>query len=264
MIPVDGNQTRHCIFAPQIKRMKKLITLMFALAVVIIASAQPGKTPVKTIPGKTPAGSLKTINDSASYAIGISVANFYKQNGVPKINTILLSKAINDIYGKKKPLLEEALCNNLMNRYMNTLQEEKSKPAMIAGEQFLAKNKLRPEVKTTASGLQYEIIRDTTGPKPVATDSVTAHYRGTLANGTEFDNSYSRGEPITFALRGVIPGWTEGLQLMSIGSKYKFYVPYTLGYGAFDYGPIPGGSALIFEVELLGIKKVPDAPKQGN
>lgn len=107
----------------------------------------------------------------------------------------------------------------------------------------------------TASGLQYEILRDSTGIKPVAADDVTVHYRGTFIDGSGFDNSYDRGEPITFNLRGVIAGWTEGLQLMSVGSKYKFYVPYTLGYGAFDYMSIPGGSMLIFEVELLAVIK---------
>jgi FKBP-type peptidyl-prolyl cis-trans isomerase len=91
--------------------------------------------------------------------------------------------------------------------------------------------------------------------KPTANDSVTCHYKGTLMNGFEFDGSYKRGEPITFHLKGVIPGWTEGIQLMTVGSVYRFYIPYTLAYGAFDYGPIPGGSMLTFEVELLDIKK---------
>ena len=126
---------------------------------------------------------------------------------------------------------------------------------MIAGNTFLAENKKRPGVKSTASGLQYEVITEGTGVKPEATDSVTCNYRGTLINGTEFDNSYSRGQPVTFALDRVIHGWTEGLQLMTVGSRYKFYIPYTLGYGPFDNGPIPGGSALIFEVELLNVKK---------
>ena len=120
----------------------------------------------------------------------------------------------------------------------------------------MKRNKLRPGVKTTATGLQYEVITEGTGPKPSATDSVTCHYRGVLIHETiPFDDSYSRGQPITFSLKSVIPGWTEGLQLMSVGSKYKLYVPHTLGYGLFDYGPIPGGSTLVFDVELLDIKK---------
>ncbi|HKB44813.1 MAG TPA: FKBP-type peptidyl-prolyl cis-trans isomerase, partial [Chitinophagaceae bacterium] len=127
--------------------------------------------------------------------------------------------------------------------------------AIDEGNKFLVQNKLRTGVNTTSSGLQYEVITRGTGAKPEATDSVTCDYRGTLLNGTVFDDSYARGQPITFALNGVIRGWTEGLQLMNVGSKYKFYIPYTLGYGAYDYGNIPGGSMLTFEVELLDIKK---------
>jgi len=126
---------------------------------------------------------------------------------------------------------------------------------MDSGTAFLEQNKTKSGIITTASGLQYEIITAGTGIKPTAQDSVTCNYMGTLLDGTEFDNSYKRGEPITFNLGGVIRGWTEGLQLMSEGAKYKFYVPYALGYGAHDYGPIPGGSVLIFEVDLLKVIK---------
>jgi FKBP-type peptidyl-prolyl cis-trans isomerase FklB len=155
----------------------------------------------------------------------------------------------------KKPLFDETTSNTVLNNYMSRIQAEKSKPRIDSGAAFLAKNGMRPEVKTTASGLQYEVITLGTGEKPTAKDSVTCHYRGTLLNGSVFDNSYDRGQPITFPLGGVIPGWTEGLQLMPIGSKYKFYIPYNLAYGAFDYGPIPGGSMLTFEVELLEVRK---------
>jgi FKBP-type peptidyl-prolyl cis-trans isomerase len=209
---------------------------------------------VKPTAGK-PISILKTLNDSVSYVVGMSVANFYKQQGIPKLNAALVSRSINDIQAGKKPLCSNEMANVVMNRYMSKLQEEKAKPAIDAGKKFLAQNRLRPEVKTTSSGLQYEIITQGAGAKPVATDSVTCNYKGTLLNGTVFDDSYARGQPITFALNGVIRGWTEGLQLMNIGSKYKFYIPYTLGYGPFDYGNIPGGSTLTFEVELLDIKK---------
>jgi FKBP-type peptidyl-prolyl cis-trans isomerase FklB len=142
-----------------------------------------------------------------------------------------------------------------MGSFMNRMQEEKSKGSIEEGRSFLAKNKTKPGVKTTASGLQYEVIKEGNGVKPVASDSVTCNYKGTLLNGTVFDNSYERGQPVTFALTNVIPGWTEGLQLMSVGAKYKFYIPYTLGYGAGGYASIPGGAALIFEVDLLDVKK---------
>jgi len=214
----------------------------------------PAKTPVKTVvkPSTAP---LKNFDDSACYSVGINVASFYRDMGVKKLNTTMVSRGITDLFGKKKPLIDSASINTVMNNYLTLLQQEKSKGNIKAGEDFLAANKNKPGVMVTASGLQYEILRDSTGIKPVAADDVTVHYRGTFIDGSGFDNSYDRGEPITFNLRGVIAGWTEGLQLMSVGSKYKFYVPYTLGYGAFDYMSIPGGSMLIFEVELLAVKK---------
>lgn len=234
--------------------MKKFVVSAILIASFSVAEAQP--KPIKVDARKiVTVPVLKTLSDSASYAIGVSVANFYKQQGINKLNTTLVSKGINDIMGNKKALLDDAACNNVMNTYMSKMQAEKSKPRIDSGTNFLAKNKTKPGVLTTASGLQYEVITEGTGDKPTAADSVTCHYRGTLLNGTVFDNSYDRGQPITFSLGGVIPGWTEGLQLMSVGSKYKFYIPYTLGYGAFDYGPIPGGSLLIFEVELLNVTK---------
>jgi FKBP-type peptidyl-prolyl cis-trans isomerase len=243
----------------QIKLMKKIVLFLVLLVAMNVLNAQPAKTPVKTpvkpVAAKPVVPVLKTINDSASYAVGVSVANFYKQQGITKMNTTLVSKAINDIMGGKKPLLDDATANNVMNSYMSRLQAEKSKPTIEAGEKFLAKNKLRPGVKTTASGLQYEVITEGTGIKPTVVDTFVAHYRGTYIDGKEFDASFNRGEPLTYPLTNVIPGWTEGLQLMSVGSKYKFYIPYNIAYGAFDYNGIPGGSMLIFELELLDVKK---------
>lgn len=231
--------------------MKKFFGSVMLMIFCIATWAQPGK-PVAAKPVANP---LKNLNDSASYAVGVSVANFYKQQGINKLNTSLVVRGINDILGNKKALMDDAMCNTVMNTYMSKMQAEKSKPRIDSGNNFLAKNKNKTGVKVTPSGLQYEVITEGTGPKPTAADSVTCHYKGTLLNGTVFDNSYDRGQPITFSLGGVIPGWTEGLQLMSEGSKYKLYVPYTLGYGAFDYGPIPGGSILTFEVELLKVIK---------
>jgi FKBP-type peptidyl-prolyl cis-trans isomerase len=233
--------------------MKKVSLFMICTTLASIAAfAQPGKTPVKTAATVSP---LKNISDSASYAVGMSVASFYKQQGIKNFNTTLVSKAISDVMGGKKTLMDEPTANNCMNNYMSRIQSEKSKPTIDSGTAFLAKNKLRPGVKTTATGLQYEVITEGNGVRPTIKDSVTCNYKGSLLNGTVFDNSYDRGQPITFPLSGVIPGWTEGLQLMTVGSKYKFYVPYNLAYGAFDYGPIPGGSMLTFEVELLDVKK---------
>jgi FKBP-type peptidyl-prolyl cis-trans isomerase len=196
----------------------------------------------------------KSLSDSANYAIGERMALFYKQSGVKMLNTDLIIRGINDVY-ISKPLYNNEVVNAVMNKYMMTIEEDKVKPAIDAGKAFLDSNRLRQGVITTPSGLQYEVIKQGTGIKPSAVDSVTCHYKGTLLNGTVFDNSYDRGQPITFTLNRVIPGWTEGLQLMNVGSIYKLYVPYNLAYGLFENGPIPGGSLLIFEVELLDVKK---------
>jgi FKBP-type peptidyl-prolyl cis-trans isomerase len=129
------------------------------------------------------------------------------------------------------------------------------RPTIEAGKAFLVENKKRAGVKTTASGIQYEVLKDAQGQRPRATDTVVVNYVGKLINGTEFDNSAKAGKPIEFPLNRVIRGWTEGLQLMPVGSKYKFYIPYNLAYGVNGTGPIPGGATLIFEVELLNIKR---------
>jgi FKBP-type peptidyl-prolyl cis-trans isomerase len=235
--------------------MKKAVLFVLTVMIVTLVNAQPGKTTKPATSTKTPAPALKNMNDSASYAVGISVGNFYKGQGVKKLNTSLVTKAITDILEGKKPLLTDTEVNTVMNNYLNQLQAQKARTTIEAGEKYLAQNKLRAGVKVTASGLQYEVITEGTGEKPTASDSVTCNYRGTFIDGKGFDNSYDRGQPITFSLGGVIRGWTEGLQLMSVGSKYKFYVPYTLGYGPSDYMSIPGGSALVFEIDLLAVKK---------
>lgn len=235
--------------------MKK--TLVAALLFsAVAASAQtkkpaPAKTPAKA-PAPAPAP-LKNLTDSASYAIGISVANFYTQQGMTQINSAIVAKAINDVLGKKTVLLDDQQANTVMMQLMNQAQENKAKGNIEAGQKFLAENGKRAGVHTTASGLQYEVLQQGTGPKPAETDTVTVNYRGMLVNGEEFDNSFKRGQPISFAVNGVIRGWTEALQLMPAGSKYKIYIPYQLGYGTNDVGTIPPGSALVFEVELLEI-----------
>jgi FKBP-type peptidyl-prolyl cis-trans isomerase len=231
--------------------MKKILLFSSFISLSCMICAQPGKTTGKP----TPASPLKTLADSASYAIGLSVANFYKQQGITVVNSALIVKAINDGMSGKKLLLEQAACNQAITDYQKGFQEKKSSVRITEGKAFLEKNKVKPGVRTTPSGLQYEVITEGTGARPTIADSVTCNYRGTFIDGKGFDNSYDRGAPITFALTRVIAGWTEGLQLMTVGSKYKLYVPYTLGYGPSDYMSIPGGSTLIFEIELLDVKK---------
>lgn len=170
------------------------------------------------------------MNNSLSFQLGTSVAQYLMQYGQKELNYDEFKQGIDFVMQASVKAKEE-------------------------GERFLAENTKRPEVKTTASGLQYEVIEQTLGQKPKATDTVRVHYEGTLIDGTVFDSSYKRGQSITFALNQVIKGWTEGLQLMPVGSKYKLFIPYNLGYGERGAGgSIPPYATLIFTVELLEIK----------
>lgn len=215
------------------------------------------KTPAAPKPGTTASKALlKNLPDSAGYALGVNIATSLRLQEMTQINRTLINKGIDDMLGSKQVLLNPQESYTILNRYAQKMAQEKAVAVIAAGEAYLQKNKQRPEVKTTATGLQYEVIHEGTGVKPTAEDTFVCHYRGTLINGFEFDASYKRNEPLVYPLSAVIPGWTEGLQLMPVGSKYKFYVPYQLGYGLRGAPPdIPGGSALIFEIELLDVKK---------
>lgn len=193
--------------------------------------------------------------DKVSYALGLSIGQNFAQSGIKTLVTEDFLLGMNDMMsgGQSKISYQEA--QQILNDFFTELEAKAAGAAKAEGEAFLAENAKRPEVKVTESGLQYEVIEATIGQKPKATDKVKVHYEGTLPNGTVFDSSYRRGEPITFGLNQVIKGWTEGLQLMSVGSKYKLYIPYTLGYGEQGAGSqIPPYAALIFNVELLGIE----------
>ena len=193
--------------------------------------------------------------DKISYALGLSMGQQLLSSGVEKLNYADLAKGLEHVLERQQPEIAYTEAQTILNQFFTELEQKIAGQAKDAGEKFLAENAKRPEVKTTPSGLQYEIIEATIGQKPKATDKVKVHYEGTLTDGTVFDSSYKRGEPITFGLNQVIKGWTEGLQLMSIGSKYKLYIPYQLGYGAQGAGAaIPPYAALIFTVELLGIE----------
>lgn len=237
--------------------MKKIIAVAVLVSITGFAWSQNTKPVAKPKPSvpAAPALTLKNMNDSVSYAIGASVANFYKEQGITNINSNIVTAALKEILTGKQPKLDNQTCNMVINMALTKGQENKAKVHVDEGRIFLAQNKQKPGVKTTASGLQYEVITEGSGIKPAAADTFVCHYRGTLLNGTEFDASYNRGEPLTLGVSQVIRGWTEGLQLMGVGSKYKFYIPYELAYGPYDNGAIPGGSMLIFEVELLDVKK---------
>jgi len=194
--------------------------------------------------------------DKVAYSLGLSIGQNLVQSGVKEINSEDFVAGMKDVLAGNNPQISMQEAQTVLNSFFHDLEEKAAGAAKAEGEKFLAENAKRAGVKVTASGLQYEVIDGTLGQKPKATDKVKVHYEGTLVDGTVFDSSYRRGEPISFALNQVIAGWTEGLQLMSIGSKYKLYIPYNLGYGERGAGAqIPPYSALIFTVELLGINE---------
>jgi len=227
------------------------------LAVTLHAQTKKGKTVSKSKASTAATSSvvlLKSNTDSVSYAFGISLGQFMKSQGIKTINYSTLSKAIEQCIKDQPTLMNPEQANQLMGRLAETKAKNAAEPEKEKGKEFLAKNKARKEVVETPSGLQYEILVKGTGPIPKREDTVTAHYKGALLNGKEFDNSYKRGEPLTIPVAGVIPGWTEALTLMPVGSKWKLYIPSSIGYGDYGMGQdIPGGSTLVFEVELLGI-----------
>lgn len=199
---------------------------------------------------------LKTEMDSVSYSLGVSIGSNLKSQGFEKLNFAAMMKAMEDVYGDGKTTISEEQANMFIQSYFQKLMDKKSEAAKADGVKFLEENKKKEGVQTTASGIQYKVNTMGTGPKPLATDRVKVHYTGKLIDGTVFDSSVERGEPAVFPLNGVIPGWTEALQLMPVGSKWTIYLPSDLAYGERGAGQqIPPHSTLIFEVELISIEK---------
>ena len=193
--------------------------------------------------------------DKISYALGLSMGQNLMGSGVTSLNYQDLAQGIEDVLTKQQPKITYQEAQQVLGQFFQELEAKIAGAAKADGEKFLAENALKEGVTTTESGLQYEVIKMGKGKKPAATDRVKVHYHGTLTDGTVFDSSVERGEPTSFGLNQVIKGWTEGLQLMPVGSKFRFYIPQELGYGAQAAGSIPPYSTLIFEVELLGIEK---------
>ena len=193
--------------------------------------------------------------EKLSYALGLIIGNNLKGMNIDGLITAEFTRAVEQVLNGEKTEMTEVQAQGLVQEYLREQQEAAGKAAREAGENFLAENAKREGVKVTESGLQYEVLTPALGMKPVAADTVSCHYEGRLIDGTVFDSSYRRGEPASFPLQGVIRGWTEGLQLMSIGSKFRFFIPFELAYGAQGAGgSIPPYAALVFDVELLGIE----------
>lgn len=199
--------------------------------------------------------------DKVSYALGLGIGQQLAQMGASDLNIDDFADAIKDIINGNELKVPHKDAQTIVQEYfrqqeerINAIRAEQGKAAKAEGEKFLAENGKKEGVVTLKSGLQYEVLREGNGKKPKATDQVKCHYEGTLINGQVFDSSYKRNEPAVFPLNQVIPGWTEGLQLMQEGAKYRFYIPYILAYGESGAGgSIPPFATLIFDVELLEV-----------
>lgn len=240
-------------------RVKTSLVTGIALASLMLAACGADK--------KAEEAKLETLEQKVSYIFGTNMATQFKQEGV-QLDAASLALAINDVQnGTASRISQEDMQQVLQDFQTQAQSKQEEKVKVVAdgnlqeSETFLAENAKKDGVIITDSGLQYKVVTAGTGAKPTASDSVTVHYKGTLIDGTEFDSSYNRGEPVTFPVGGVISGWTEALQLMSEGAKYELYIPSDLAYGPGGTGPIGPNQALIFEVELLDVVTPDAAPE---
>lgn len=230
-------------------KIRHLILTIFALAIIVSSCGQ-----------KVPSNiNLENNLDSVSYALGADVGNSLKNANCETLDYEAFIKGLDDRLTGKEIKVKDEMIRELINKYFTELRNKSITKNLEEGQKFLEENKKRDGVVTTESGLQYEILTEGTGKQPTDSSIVVTHYRGTLIDGTQFDSSYDRGNPAEFPLNGVIRGWTEGLQLMKEGGKYKFYIPTELGYGmnVRAGGKIQPNMALIFEVELIEVKSNP-------
>ena len=189
-----------------------------------------------------------------SYALGLGIGQQLKSMGIEDFCVEDFMRSICDVLTDSEPAISHREAQKLLNEYFDKQARQQAQGAISAGKAFLEANAKKAGVVTTKSGLQYQVLTEGTGRSPKATDKVRCHYEGTLIDGTVFDSSYQRGEPADFPLNGVIPGWTEGVQLMKEGAKFRFFIPYLLGYGERGAGSsIPPYSTLIFDVELIKV-----------
>ncbi len=216
-----------------------------------------------------PASPFKTLQEKASYIIGLNLGQSLHKQEIPCTGDVIVKGLLDGLSGATPALSPEEI-QTVMQEFQQQISAQQEAKQKVVGEKnlkesqiFLDQNKTKAGVKTTASGLQYEVMAEGSGESPKATDQVTVNYKGTLLDGKVFDSSYDRGEPVTFPVNGVIPGWVEALQLMKPGAKYKLYLPPALGYGergaGADIGP---NQALVFEVELISIAKGGAEPDQ--
>ncbi len=229
-----------------------------ALSIALIMSA-PALAQTPPAPDAASGKEKSTVTlendiDKASYAVGIQLGEFLKRIGLTP-NQELFMKAIDDVTAGREPALSQQDAEAAVRAFMTKAQKERGEKNLAAGEEFLKANAAKEGVKVLPSGLQYKVITEGDGPSPTANDKVKVHYTGTLIDGTKFDSSLDRGEPVEFGVTQVIKGWTEALQLMKKGAKWQLFIPPALGYGARDQQKIPANSVLIFDVELIDISQ---------
>ena len=241
------------VFAPE-KPLREIQMKLQAVAVLGLSAVfclMAAETPVE----------LKTQKDKISYSIGMNWGNMLKRETVD-VDVAIVTRAMKDALAGEKPALTDQQAREVMTAFqaeMSARQNEKRKDSgdknKKEGEAFLVENKKKEGIITLTNGLQYKVITAGTGRKPTITDKVLCHYRGTFVDGKEFDSSYTRGEPITFPLTGVIKGWTQALQLMPVGSKWKLFIPSDIAYGEFGKGDIGPNTVLLFDIELISIEE---------
>lgn len=230
--------------------MKYSAIILFASFTVFSFTSCDGQKKSKSSEGK-----IATVVDSVSYGIGNTIGRNLQKDGLDSIDVDLLARGIREVFEGKPAAMTPEAAQAVIQGYVAGIQQKKQAANIEKGQKFLADNSKKAGVITLPSGLQYSVIKEGTGAKPTAEDKVTTHYHGTLVDGKVFDSSVDRGQPVTFAVNGVIPGWTEALQLMPVGSKWKLFIPSNLAYGergaGGDIGP---NETLIFDVELISIE----------
>ena len=229
---------KYICYSLKISEMKKIILSLILIMGITSINAQ----------------NLNTEMEKVSYSLGVNVAKSVKNQGLTSIDSKAIAQAFTDVFEGNELKISEQESNLILQDYFGKLAKEAQSTNVEAGQKFLAENAKRDGVTTTSTGLQYEVLAEGSGDSPKETDKVTVHYHGTLIDGTIFDSSVERGQPATFPVNGVIPGWVEALQLMKPGAKYKLFIPSNLAYGERGAGGSIGPNAtLIFEVELISI-----------
>jgi FKBP-type peptidyl-prolyl cis-trans isomerase FklB len=245
-------------------KIRSLVVILLTLGILCPTYGQKkkdkDKSKAKTV--EAPAFKLESKLDTVSYCLGVLFGSTLTHNGFTELKTQMLATGIDEMLTQKKTLFDEAKANEIIGQYVMDIRKVKAEKNLTEGKAFLEKNKTEQGVITLPSGLQYKIVKEGNGPKPDSASKVTVHYHGTLIDGKVFDSSVERGQPIQLSLDNIIEGWKEALRLMTVGSKWKLFIPSSLAYGENPRpgGPIEPNMVLLFEVELISIDQ--DQPQE--